>query len=452
MTERVRQHVLSQLVCLGRHTLTGVLGASGGLFADWSADYRMYSRKRVDPAKLFTPVRRTLTDQLAPDAPLISALDDTRLKKTGRKTHGVKYTRDPLGPPFHVNFIKAQRFVQISMASSCDNGMARMIPIDLVHAPAVQKPRGDADPQALAQYRQAQREAALPQVAANRLAILRSAMDEDGQQNRMLWSVVDGGYTNRTFLKNLPGRTRAIGRIRADAKLYERPESSVGKTGRNRVYGPRAPTPEALRQDPTIPWQPIEAFAAGKTHTFKIKTLGPVRWPPAGGQDLRLIVIAPLSYRLCKQGKLLYRKPAYLICTDLDAALEQILQAYLWRWDIEVNFRDEKTLLGVGQAQVRDEQSVERVPALAVAAYAMLLTSATLNFGPDGKPTNGLPAPKWQPKQRLRASTQSLINLLRHELWAQSIRFHSFVSPSSHDTKPQKPETALECALFYAVA
>ncbi len=452
MTERVRQHVLSQLVCLGRHTLTGVLGASGGLFTDWSADYRMYSRGRIDLTKLFAPVRRMLTEQLAPEAPLIIALDDTRLRKTGRNIPGVSYNRDPLGPPFHVNFIRAQRFVQISMASPCDSGMARMIPIDFAHAPTVQKPRGEVDPQTLAQFRKAKREAALPQVAANRLAMLRSAMDHDGQQNRTLWSVVDGGYTNRTFLKNLPKRTRAIGRIRADAKLYDRPESSVGKTGRNRVYGARVPTPEALRQDPAIPWQHIEAFAAGKTHTFKIKALGPVRWQPAGGQDLRLIVIAPLGYRLCKQGKLLYRKPAYLICTDPDAALEQVLQAYLWRWDIEVNFRDEKTLLGVGQAQVRHEESVERVPALAVAAYAMLLTSATMNLGPDGKPANGLPAPKWQTKERLRASTQSLINQLRHELWARCIRFHSFASPTSPDTKPQKPETNLESALFYAVA
>lgn len=84
----------------------------------------MYSSQRVDPGKLFAPVRQALTSRLAPGAPLVTALDDTRLRKSGRKTHGVKYTRDPLGPPFHVNFIKAQRFLQISMASPAENGMA----------------------------------------------------------------------------------------------------------------------------------------------------------------------------------------------------------------------------------------------------------------------------------------------------------------------------------------
>jgi len=210
MRKRVRRHLLSQLLCLGRHTLTGVLGTSGRLFCDWSADYRMYSSQRVEPEKLFAPVRRNLTAELAPGEPLVAALDDTRLRKSGRKTHGVKYTRDPMGPPFHVNFIKAQRFVQISMACTAENGMARMIPIDFVHAPAPQKPRHDADEQTCAQFSQAKREMALPKVGADRLHVLRNAMDEDGQQDRPLWSVVDGGYTNRTFIKHLPPRTVAV--------------------------------------------------------------------------------------------------------------------------------------------------------------------------------------------------------------------------------------------------
>jgi hypothetical protein len=445
-------HVLGQLLCLGRHTVTGVLGTSGRLFCDWSADYRMYSSERVVPEKLFAPVRQSLTGRLAAKQPVVAALDDTRLRKSGRKTHGVKYTRDPLGPAFHVNFIKAQRFIQISMASPADNGMARMVPIDFVHAPAVQKPCAGADEETLAQFRQAKRETALPKVGAERLSELRSNMDEEGQHDRPLWTVVDGGYTNRTFIKHLPERTTAVGRIRADAKLYHPPESTEGKPGRNRVYGERAPTPDELRKDTSVPWQRDEAFAAGKTHSFRIKTLAPLRWRPAGKEyDLRLIVIAPLGYRLTRNGKLLYRKPAYLICTDPNADIQEVIQAYVWRWDIEVNFRDEKSLLGVGHAQVRNEHSVEKVPALAVAAYAMLLTSSIQAYGPTGKP-DSLPPPKWRNKETLRPSTQSLIQHLRHEVWANALHFSSFVTHSCPNTKPQKIDMPIESALFYATA
>jgi hypothetical protein len=146
---------------------------------------------------------------------------------------------------------------------------------------------------------------------------------------------------------------------------------------------------------------------------------------------------------------MLYRKPAYLVCTDPAAALPEILQSFLWRWDIEVNFRDEKTLLGVGQAQVRHENSVEHVPALAVAAYAMLLAAATEAYGPTAMPDT-LPVPRWRNKKAIRGSTQSLIQHLRHEMWAHAIRFSGFVSNSTPDAKPQKLEDGLECALFYA--
>jgi len=412
----------------------------------------MYSSQRIDPERLFTPVRQALTAGLVNGAPLVVALDDTLLRKSGRKTHGVKYIRDPMGPPFNVNFIKAQRFVQVSMASPGDNGMARMIPIDFVHAPTPLKVRANADEPTRANYRKAKREMALPKVGADRLHVLRKAMDDEGQRDRSLWSVVDGGYTNRTFIKHLPERTVMIGRIRADAKLYHMPEPEEGKVGRHNVYGRRAPTPEALRKDNAVPWKGVEVFAAGKQHQFKIKTLSPIRWRPAGKEyDLRLIVVAPLAYRLTKHSKALYRQPSYLICTDPNASIQEVLQAYVWRWDIEFNFRDEKNLLGVGQAQVRHKHSVENVPALAVAAYAMLLTSATMAYGLTGKP-DSLPSPKWRRKKRLRASTQSLLQHLRHEVWAQAIRFSSFASPMAIETKPQKLNNTLETALFYAAA
>jgi hypothetical protein len=452
MRGRVRRHLLSQLLCLGRHTLTGVLGTSGRLFCDWSADYRMYSDQRVDPETLFAPVRQSLIERLPLEAPLVAALDDTRLRKTGRKTHGVKYMRDPLGPPFHMNLVKAQRFLQISMASPSDTGMARMIPIDFVHAPAPRKPRPNADEQTCRLFQEAQRCMALPKVAADRLTALRTAMDRQAQENRRLWIVVDGGYTNRTFIKHLPPRTMAVGRIRSDAKLYHLPKSSAGNPGRHRVYGTRAPTPEALRKDDTIAWEKVEVFAAGKRHQFKIKTLSPLRWRPAGQTyNLRLIVIAPLAYRLTKQSRLLYRQPAYLICTDPESPIQEVLQSYIWRWDIEVNFRDEKTLLGVGQAQVRLEHSVQNVPALAVAAYAMLLTSSIQAYGPTGQPDSLLP-PKWRRKQTLRPSTQTLLQHLRHEVWAQAIRSSGFVSSPPSNTKPQNLHATLESALFYSVA
>lgn len=454
-TRRLRAHVLAQLVCLGRHTVTGLLSACGRQFGDWSADYRLYSQARVDPAALFGVVRRGVQAQVAADAPLVVAMDDSLLRKRGRKIAGAAWRRDPLSPPFTLNWVWGQRVLQLSAALPLDEtGQARLLPIDFVQAPTATRPRQNASPDAWATYRQQQKELNLNRQALRRVAVLARQMQVEAPQRR-LWLTIDGRFTNRTLLRGLPAGVTAIGRIRADAKLHQRPTAAAcgRRGGRPRYYGVRLPSPEQIRQDQSVPWQTVRAYAAGRTHDFRIKTAGPLRWRAAGGRrDVRLIVIAPLAYRLTRAGKLLYRRPAYLICTDASLPLEQVLQAYLWRWEIEVNLRDQKTILGVGQAQVRQLHAVQNVPATAVAAYALLLLAAARAYGPAGQPDR-LPLPAWRRRQPpARATTMRLINQLRCELWGHAIRaggLGHFSTRPRHIHNPPKPMPILESALFY---
>ena len=261
-------------------------------------------------------------------------------------------------------------------------------------------------------------------LASRQIALLRQALDaEPDGQARPVHLFVDGGYTNQTVLKPLPANTVLIGRIRKDAKLYwlPAPPESPKMRGRPRHYGAPAPTPEQIRTDET-PWQTLSISISGQTHQMRVKVRQNLLWRTAGlHHTLQLVVIAPLGYRLRKGSKLLYRQPAFLICTDPQMDPLTLLQGYVQRWDIEVNFREEKTLLGVGQAQVRNPNSVEDVPGLQVASYAMLLLSmiraATVTSDIDT-----LPPPKWAGAQTaMRQSTQRGINQLRAksgvELW-----------------------------------
>lgn len=90
--------------------------ASGQQFFDWSAAYRLFSKARFDIGGLFAVARRAVVEQLPADQPFIAMLDDTLLRKRGRKIAGTSWHRDPLGPHFCNNFIWAQRFLQISAA------------------------------------------------------------------------------------------------------------------------------------------------------------------------------------------------------------------------------------------------------------------------------------------------------------------------------------------------
>ena len=270
---------------------------------------------------------------------------------------------------------------------------------------------------------------------------------------------VDGSYTNQTVLKSLPERTILSGRIRKDAELFHppRPEDQPAG-GSQRQYGPPVPTPEALPQDDTVPWQEVTAFVAGKLHTFRVKTLAPILWKKGGARrPLRLVVIAPVGYRLRKTSKVLYRQPAFLICTDPHPALDQLLQDYLWRWEIEVNHGDEKQIIGVGRAQLRSTQSVERQPASAVAGYALLLLAAARAARSPSGAASPAP-PKWQAYSAPpRRSTQELIRQLRSEVWSYAIEAlsgHSdlFVTATPCVTKCPESQLPAVSALLYAAA
>ena len=451
--ERLAEHMLSLLLCSDRSTLSNLICTSGRHHQDWTADYRLYSHSRVNEDVLFDGVRTHIEEALSPDAPLVVAMDDTLIRKTGVHIEGVGWRRDPLGPKFQTNLVQAQRFVQFSAAWPLEQGQARTVPIGFFHTPSAPKPPKNADVSIQKLYREGKKQMALNNQALGHMHTLRRQCPS----SRKIIFTGDGSYTNTTVLKGLPSNCVYIGRIRKDTKLNHLPQTPATLTGRPASYGAQAPTPEALRKDESVPWQLMEAFAAGKRHLFRVKTLGPVLWRKSGAKlPMRLLVIAPLSYRIRKGAKLFYRKPTYLLCTDPNMPLQEILQDYLWRWGIEVNFREEKSLLGTGEAQVRTKASNQHLPAVTVAAYSLLWIAA-LKLISSGKTIPSITPPKWRkPDLDLEnhlPSTGDLLRSLRFELWSRALRpdtFYHFVTGSHPSSKSQKPSPSLPGALFKA--
>lgn len=432
--QKARDLVFGTLACMGRHTVAGMLTASGQQYMDWSSAYRLFSRNRIDMERIFAVIIREAIKELEPFSDIIVSLDDTILKKTGRSVPGTSWRRDPLGPKFSTNFIWGQRFLQVSMAmsDSGNNSRSRGVPIMFKHCPTVKKPGKKAGEDEKQVYLEQMKKHKLSLKGSESLNEIRRNLDQQGFNERTLHANVDGSYTNKEVLKNMPERTTLTGRIRKDTKLYSLPESSL-KVGRKRVYGERLPTPEEIRQSDKYIWEEVIAWAAGKTHKFNVKIIKNVRWTSAGEKHiLQLVVIKPLRYRLTKSSKLLYHQPAYLICTDNDLKIEKLLQAYLWRWEIEVNFREEKTLLGCGQAQIRNPFSVESVPAFVVAIYSLLHLAAKSSAKIDD---TLIPRSLWYPKKPgKRTTTGDILNNIRTQLYCKAIdmNFSGFVSKENH--------------------
>jgi hypothetical protein len=184
-----------------------------------------------------------------------------------------------------------------------------------------------------------------------------------------------------------------------------------------RVYGKEVFTPEEVYKEASRPWKEVRLFHGGKCRRVRYKEVSEVLWRRGGRRRrLRLFVLAPTAYRKTKAGRPYYREKAFLLCDNTQLPVKEWLQAYFDRWAIEVNHRDEKSILGVGQAQVRAKLSAPRGPALMVAMYSLLLLSGLEAYGPQR--TRAYEAlPKWRRAAR-RPSCQDLVNLLRKQLAA----------------------------------
>lgn len=411
---RAVAQALGTLTAFGRRTLSRAILALGHQHQDWSADYRLHARSAWDPQQLFQPIlERALP--WCPGRYIAVAVDDTRIRKTGRKIPTVGYHRDPMSPKFRFNLMLGLRFLQAALLVPLyrhAQASPRSLPIRFEEVPPLKKPRRKASQEEWAAFRMASRQHNLSTRSVEILRGVRASLDQAGAGGKPMLIVGDNSFCNRTLFTAAWERTEILARARRDIKLCHR-----APAGSRAVYNPVKFTPEQVRQDQHTPWQKVRIFYAGHWRKMRYKEVSGVLWQSGALQrPLRLFVIAPIPYYLPSRQRNHSRGPAYLLTTDLNGSPRELLQPYFDRWQIEVNHREEKDTLGIGQAQLRSRHSVPRQPAFAVAAYSALLLAALLTFGVT-RDQHCEPLPKWR-RKATRPSCLDLITLLRKEIAA----------------------------------
>jgi hypothetical protein len=410
--QRAVRQALGSLVCLGRRCLSRIIWTNGGQNRSWGAEYFLHSRCEWQPQELFRPILQRALDY-CPGRLVGVAVDDTRVPNTGRCIRQAFYQRDPLSPPFHVNLILGLRFLQASLLVPTYRlapVSTRGLPVRFQEVSRVQKPSRKAKAEAWQEYKQAIKQHNLSQSFVGTMGQLRQELDLAGGEKQILVLAGDGSFCNRTCFRAPRDRTELISRARKDAALCRR-----AAQGSRRFYDIETFTPEQVRQDEARPWKLTKVFYGSKWRKVRYKEVSWVYWQGGAGRcPLRLLVVGPTPYRKRKSSKLYYRQPAYLPTTDLEDSVKQLLQIYFDRWQIEVNHRDEKDILGVGQAQLWNVKAVPKQPVLAVAAYSAMLLASLIAFGAErGAAYETLP--KWR-RTAHRPSCLDLITLLRKEM------------------------------------
>ena len=385
-----------------RHTLSQALTSTGLGACDWNQFYRLFTKRRLNIDALEKALLLQLLQELSPDAPVVLLVDDTQLRKSGKKIPGTKWLRDKLGPKFNVNLIWGQRFLQVSLAIPSREGGCRSYPITFLHCPILKKIGKKATVQQQREYKDKLKQMTLPIVAAEKLKGIVAQL-----AGRNVEIVGDGGFTNSKFVRNLPDGCEYLGRARKDAKLFALPETCNTGRGRPTFYGERLPTPTEIYKDESIPLKTVAIMLSGKEHKYRVKEQI-VRSPIFGDRDLRIIIVAPVYYiRGCVRG---HRDPMFLVTTDLKTPIEKLLEHYIWRWEIELNFKDEKSVFGINEPQVWNADAVEKRSPFIALVYSMFMLACHRTF----QENNPITYAKWRnPEKIRRASARDYRELFR---------------------------------------
>jgi hypothetical protein len=244
--ERAADQALGSLLALGRRTLSRSLWALGRQDRDWSADYKLHSRAGWKTQDLFQPVLQQAA-RFCSDSLLVVAMDDTRIRKTGRKILTAFYQRDPLSPKFRFNLMWGLRFLHFSLLLPLYRSNAevppRSLPVRFLEAPAIKKPGKRASAAEIQAYQQAVKEHNLSRRALILLQEFRQSADAADLRARTILAVGDGSFCNRTLFRQprlsaLPCRRAGRPPLLLYRAIHSRPDP---------------PEPSALAAGPDLP-------------------------------------------------------------------------------------------------------------------------------------------------------------------------------------------------------
>jgi hypothetical protein len=324
--------MVGMLFARGRRTVTTWLRASG--VSDDFADYYYFlaalGRKTESVAtQLVLLVLRTLP---LPQR-LLLVIDDSPTKRYGPKVEGAAVHHNPTPGPADQPFLYGHIWVTISLAVRHPLWGPLALPL---RAMLYVREKTMAK---IPKCRRWPRFATKLQLAARLVEWIVPLLKAAG---KIVWFVIDGGFTKRPFLRRVLriAQVVVVGRLRKDAALRDLPRMPVHRgRGRPRKYGANKIS-LAKRAGQPRGWQTIDCTVYGKPATKTYKTFLATYRPV--GDVIRVVLV--------KEDHGWYA----FFCTNPDAGVVEILEAFADRATIEQDFHDVKEVWGAGQQQVRN--------------------------------------------------------------------------------------------------
>jgi len=323
--------LLGALFAKGRRTVTRWLHAAhvGSGFAAYYYFLAVLGRQADFRAGLLL---RYALRRLAPNGPLLFAIDDSPTKRYGRHVQDAGLHHNPTPGPSAQKFLYGPVWVSLAWLVHHPLGGILGLPLHTRRyvrrkdVPCLPPPSGWSFRTKL-------------ELAAQLVAWAAHWACEAGRTIRV---VVDGFYAKRPFLKAaLAAGVTVVSRLRCDASLrtVPVPPHRRRRRGRPPVYGPGRIS-LAKRAGHKRGWQTVQARQYGEVRVKRIKTFL-ATWRPVGGL-IRVVLVRKEHGWLA------------LFSTEPSMAVAEILSLAADRFSIEQDFHDLKEVEGWGQQQLRN--------------------------------------------------------------------------------------------------
>ena len=402
--------VVGAILCPGKRTVTAALRVLGLSHEPQFQNYhRVLNRATWSSRTLSRILLSRLVDAFVPaDAPVVVGLDEHIERRRGAKIAAKGIYRDAVRSSKSF-FVKTSGLRWVSMMLLVSIPWAQRVwalPFFTVLAPSERyhQERG-------------RRHKQVTDWARQMIVQLRRWLPD-----RALVVVADSTYAAIALLAacaGLPQPVTVITRLRLDAALYDpAPLRAPGTRGAPRKKGARQPTLAQRAANPATAWEERTVRWYGRsTRMVKLAT-GTAVWYHSG------MPVVPLRWVLIVDPLGTFA-PQALLSTDVTRSAQQIVEWFVWRWQLEVTFEEARAHLGIEtQRQWSDLAILRTTPAL-LGLFALVTLVAHQVLQEQALPARSA---AWYTKPV--ATFSDTLALVRQQLWPAHI---SWISPAEPD-------------------
>jgi hypothetical protein len=400
-------HVLfiGAILAPGKRTVSSALRVMGlGDEQHFQNYHRVLNRAAWSCRKASLILVRMLVAAFAPGGPLVLGLDDTIERRWGGKIEARGIYRDPVRSS-DSHFVKTSGLRWLSLMLLAEIPWAARVwalPFLTVLAPSER-------------YWEKQGRNPKPLTDWARQIVLQA---QRWFPTRTLVVVADGAFASLQLLSDWAARRRpitGITRLRLDARLFHpAPPRKKGAMGRPRLVGSRLPSLQQVLTRRKTVWQSLTVSNwYGEAQRLVEIASATAVWYHTG------LPPVPIRWVLVRDPKGKFETRA-LLCTQLDRDPSQILQWFLWRWQVEVTFQEVRAHLGVETQRQWSRLAIARTTPALLGLFSVVTLLAHRLAGAGELPIRQA---AWY--RKTQPTFSDAIALIREQLWQPSNFFTS---------------------------